>query len=79
MAFTLYQLLLAENTPRTNSIPLMGIYIVCSFMLAALHLLSTLLILRLHHLAEKSLRPPFIVRAVVVRPVRCFLNAYFFL
>lgn len=69
MAFTLYQLLLAENTPRTNYVPLMGLFIVCSFVLAALHLLASLIILRIHHFAEYSLLAPHILRAWALRPV----------
>lgn len=69
MAFTLYQLLLAENTPRTNYVPLMGMYIVSSFILAAVHLLASLLVLRLHHFAENSNVAPFLLRAIILRPV----------
>ena len=73
MAFTLYQLLLADNTPRTNYVPLMGMYIVSSFILAAIHLLGSLLVLRLHRFSENSIVAPFILRAIIIRPVRVLL------
>ena len=69
LAFTFYQLLLAENTPKTDSVPLIGYYIMWSLVLAAFHLLAASVVLRLHHNNQANSLPPIIIRLIVIRPI----------
>lgn len=69
LAFTFYQMLLADNTPKTESVPLIGYYIMWSLVLAAYHLLSASLVLRLHHFNQENSQPPKFLRLFIIRPI----------
>lgn len=73
LSFTLFQLLIANAGPTSNSPPLLGLYIVSSMAIAALHVLTACLILRIHRLNGTSEPPRWICR-FIVRPVLIALN-----
>ena len=68
LSFTFFQLLLADAHPASNTPPLLGLYIMASMTLAAFHLLTACLILRLHHLPKDSY-PPNVIRVIFLRPL----------
>ena len=72
VAFTLYQLLLAENSPKTDSVPLLGLYITSSLVLCGVDIFLVCLIMYLHHLGEKSV--PKLLCKVFIRPIRFCLT-----
>ena len=63
VAFTLYQLLLAENSPKTDSVPLLGLYITSSLILCGVDIFLVCFIMYLHHLGEKR-APKIVVQSV---------------
>ena len=67
VAFTLYQLLLAENSPKTDSVPLLGLYITSSLVLCGVDIFLVCLIMYLHHKGEK--RMPKLLCKVFIRPI----------
>lgn len=60
------KVLLAENTPKTDSVPLIGLYIMWSFILTAEHLFACCIILRLHKMGDREANP--LIRALILRP-----------
>ena len=68
LAFCLYQLLLADALPKTNSVPYIGMNIMITMLLAALHLFSSALVFRLVNLHTAEL-PPLYLRVLCIRPV----------
>ena len=72
VAFTLYQLLLAENSPKTDSVPLLGLFITSSLVLCGVDIFLVCLIIYLHHLGEK--RAPKLLCIVFIRPIRFCLT-----
>ena len=74
LSFTLFQLLIANAGPTSNTPPLLGLYIVSSMAMAALHVLAACLILRLHRLNKTSV-PPRWICIFIVRPVLIALHS----
>lgn len=72
VAFTLYQLLLAECIPKTDSTPLLGFYIIDSLILCALDIFIVCFIMYLHFNGKQ--KAPILVCKVFIRPVRFCLT-----
>lgn len=68
LSYTLFQLLIADTHPTSNTPPLLGLYIMASMAVAAFHLLTACIILRIHNSSHDT-RPPHIIRVVLIRPV----------
>ena len=75
LAFTFYQLLLAENTPKSDIVPYIGYYIIWSFFLTAFNLLTTLIVLKIHRSHKDDNHPPKFIIKFVIYPIRKTLSS----
>ena len=75
LAFCLYQLLLADAMPKTNSVPYLGTYIMVTMLLAAWHLFMSALVYRIVNYQVHEL-PPLFLRVICIRPVHFASNSF---
>ena len=68
LAFTLFQLLIADVHPTSNTPPLLGLYIMISMAIAACHVFFACVVLRVHHFSQES-KPPNFICVLFIRPV----------
>ena len=64
LAFVFYQSVLSERVPKSEAMPLLGLYVMYAILLSALHLMCCHLVIRIAHLHNS--RPPSLLIGRVV-------------
>lgn len=72
LAFTLYQLLLAESTPKTSTVPFLALYIICCLLISGVDIFIVCFILLLHNYGQKKV--PKWICWIFLKPIRFCLN-----
>ena len=75
LAFAFYQLLLAENTPKSEMVPYIAYYIMRSLILTAYNLFTTTIVLKVHRAHKDGRMLPKFVHNLAIHPILLSLNS----
>ena len=75
LAYTVYQLVLADHNPLTFQFPYIGLFLMYSMILTMFHQLAACVILRIHNFKEYyGEHPPKIIIVSIIRPISIILK-----